>query len=201
MRRLFVFMLAVVLGAAGSVPACASGNANFLVGGRSADKDFFGRNDDQGVAGVMVDFGKESWPIHLCLSNMSSGSDEGGRKAGIEECAVGVMKIWEPKKGGAFRPFAGAGAAAVTAAFVTDVGEANLVESDSAPAFYVDGGVFWRTGRRFNIGAGVRFLTSADLEIGNATGDANYFQFHVMAGFGWPRRQKVAPVPPPPPNP
>jgi hypothetical protein len=182
----------VLLCAAGSVPAFGSGNADFLAGWRSADKDFFGPNDDMGVAGVMVDYGKDSWPIHLCLSTMSSGSDDSGRKAGITEYAVGVMKIWEPKKGGVFRPFAGAGAAAVTAAFVTDLGEANLVETDSAPALYVDGGVLWRTGQRFNIGAGVRFLTSADLTIGDDTGDVRFFQFHVMAGFGWPRRQKAA---------
>lgn len=198
MRRLLVVTLAVLLCAAGRAPAFASGNADFLVGARHANHDFWGEKDDQGVAGVVVDFGEDAWPIHLCLSTMSSGSDEGPGSASISEYAVGVMKIWEPKKGGVFRPFAGAGVAAVSAAFVTDLGDADLVRHDSAAAFYVDGGVLWRTGERFNIGAGVRFLTSGDIAIGNATGDADYFQIHVLAGFGWPRRQKTAPVSPPP---
>jgi hypothetical protein len=58
------------------------------------------------------------------------------------------------------------------------------------PAFYLDGGVFWRTGKRFNIGAGVRFLTGASLDIGNESADPDYLQLHVMAGFGWPRRER-----------
>jgi opacity protein-like surface antigen len=201
-RQHHVLVLTLLLVAVGSVPAFASGNASFLTGGRSTSHDFWGQKDDQGVGGVMVDFGKDNWPIHLCLSTMSSGSDKGPGSAGLSEYAVGIMKIWEVRKGGIFRPYAGAGVAAVSAAFVTDLGgNEDLVQHDGAGALYADGGVLWRTGKRFNIGAGVRFLISDDIQIGNATGDADYVQFHVLAGFGWPRRQKAAPLPPPPPNP
>jgi hypothetical protein len=192
----------LLLFAAGSVPAHADGNATFLTGGRRTNHDFWGQKDDQGVGGVMVDFGKDSWPIHLCLSTMSSGSDKGAGSAGISEYSVGIMKVWEVRKGGVFRPYAGAGVAAVSAAFVTDLGgKENLVRHDGAGALYADGGVLWRTGKRFNIGAGVRFLASDDIHIAGVTGDASYWQFHVMAGFGWPRRQKAAPPAPQPPNP
>lgn len=193
MRR-HVLVLTLMLCAAGSLPALASGNADFLVGGRSTSHDFWGQKDEQGVAGVMVDFGKDSWPIHLCLSTMSSGSDQGPGTGGINEFALGIMKIWEVRKGGIFRPYAGAGLAAVTASFTTDLGnDETLVQHDGAAAVYADAGVLWRTGKRFNIGAGMRFLASDSIEIAGDTGDASYLQFHVMAGFGWPRRQASQP--------
>ena len=77
--------------------------------------------------------------------------------------------------------------------FSTDVGGADLVQHDTTSAFYVDGGVFWRTGKRFNIGLGTRVMTLARGEIEGVRGDANYVQFHALAGFGWPRREKPRP--------
>jgi hypothetical protein len=181
--------LAAILFVVGAAPALAGGNANFLVGSRSAgDKDFWGSEQDQSVAGVIVDFGKEGWPIHLCLANMDSSSDDSSDGGHISEHDFGVMKVWEPQ--GAIRPYLGGGIAALTASFVSDVGSGDLVQHDATSAFYVDGGVFWRTGRRFNIGFGVRFMTRASVEIQGVRGDADYLQFHLLAGFGWPRREK-----------
>jgi hypothetical protein len=72
-HRLAAFAV-VLLSAAGTIPAYASGNANFLIGWRQlGDQDFWKPDDGQSVAGVMVDFGKDRWPIHLCLANMTWG--------------------------------------------------------------------------------------------------------------------------------
>jgi hypothetical protein len=188
-RRHTALAFVLLLLAAGTLPAMAGGNANFLLGNRIAgDKDFWGSRQDQMVAGILVDFGKEGWPIHLCLASMGSSSEENGITGSVDEYALGVMKVWEPRS--AIRPFVGAGLAAVTVSFITDTGSGDLVRHDTTSAFYVDGGVFWRTGRRFNIGAGVRFMTQARIEIQGVRGDANYSQFHVLAGWGWPRREK-----------
>jgi len=184
--------IATILFVAGASPALAGGNANFLVGARNAgDKDFWGSDQDQTVAGVIVDFGKEGWPIHICLANMDSSSDDNGDGGQISEYDLGVMKVWEPH--GAIRPYLGGGIAALTASFVIDVGSGDLVLHDTTSALYVDGGVFWRTGKRFNIGLGVRFMTQASVEIQGVRGDADYSQFHILAGFGWPRREKHQP--------
>lgn len=106
----------------------------------------------------------------------------------MSEYAIGVVKVWEPK--GAIRPFVGGGVAAVRAILTEDAVTVELVRHDTTSAFYLDGGVFWRTGRRFNIGLGTRLMSLARMEIGGTRFDANYLQVHVLAGFGWPRREK-----------
>lgn len=182
-------VLAAILFVLGIAPALAGGNANFLLGPRNAsDGDFWGEEDDQMVAGIMVDFGREGWPIHICLSNMDSISDDDGVTGQISEYAVGVMKVWEPRS--SIRPYVGGGIALVQAAFVIDVSAGELVQHDSTSGFYVDGGVFWRTGKRFNIGFGARFMTQASVDIEGFEGDADYAQVHLLAGWGWPRRER-----------
>lgn len=195
MRRPHVVVITALLLAAGALPAMAGGNANFLLGARSAgDEEFWGDEQDQSVAGIMVDFGYEGWPIHICLANMDSSSDNDDNDATISEYSVGVLKVWEGK--GTIRPYVGGGVAALTASFSTDVGIGDLVQHDSTGGLYIDGGVFWRTGARFNIGLGVRVMTLADVEIQGVRGDADYTQIHILAGWGWPRRDRSAPTPP-----
>lgn len=199
MRTHRALVLVLLSCAAGTLPAFAGGNANFLLGNRyTEDTNFWDEDEDQTVAGVMVDFGREGWPIHLCLANMDSWSSDTGARTGIiSEIAFGIMKVWE--SAGAVRPYVGGGLAAVHAAFETDVAGGDLVRDDTAPGLYVDGGVFWRTGRRFNIGLGVRYMALTDVEIQDVSGDADYLQIHMLGGFGWPRREKrPAPTSEPP---
>lgn len=187
-----VVVLLVLLAILGARPAVAGGNANFLLGSRTlGDEEFWGRDQDQTAAGVIVDFGRQGWPIHIALSNMDSSScGDCSQHSAVSEYAIGIVKVWEPK--GTIRPFVGAGAAAVRAIFSEEAGGADLVRHDTTSAFYFDGGVFWRTGRRFNIGLGTRLMSLARMEIGGTRFDANYLQVHALAGFGWPRREKPA---------
>lgn len=196
MRRYLAVVLTAFLVAAGTLPALAGGNANFLLGVRNAgSEEFWGDDQDQDAVGVMVDFGRAGWPIHICLADMHSSSGDESHSGEVSERSIGVMKLWEPES--SIRPYVGAGLAALTASFVDDVGLGDLVQHDSTSAFYIDGGVFWRTGERFNIGFGVRFMTQAGIEIQGVRGDANYAQAHILAGFGWPRRERRTPAPPP----
>ena len=189
MRKPLSAALVVLIAGVCGAPALAGGNANFLVGGRSVgDEDFWGDNQDQTASGVIVDFGKQGWPIHIALANIDSSSESSDVTGTVSEISIGIMKVWEPQ--GTTRPYVGTGVAAVRAVFTDDVGGGDLVLHDTTSAFYVDAGVFWRTGRRFNIGLGTRFMTQARVEIQGIRGDANYVQFHALAGFGWPRREK-----------
>lgn len=194
MHRHRALVLTALLIAAGTLPAIAGGNANFLLGHRSVgDEDFWGEDQDQTVAGIMVDFGREGWPIHLCLATMDSSSSDGSSVTRqVSEFALGVIKVWEPQS--AVRPYLGGGLAAVSASFVIDVANGHLVQDDTTSGFYVDGGVFWRTGERFNIGLGARFMTQAKIELEGVRGEADYSQFHLMLGWGWPRREKSTPA-------
>lgn len=190
-------LLALLL-APGAGRAFADGNANFLIGTRHLADNNFWWSDNQTVAGVMVDFGRAGWPIHLSLASMSSSHSPDWGTESIDEYSVGVMKVWEPKS--AIRPFVGAGIAAVRASVTFDQSGGHLVRDDTSPGGYVDAGVFWRTGRRFNIGFGARLMTLTSVEFQSARGDsgnANYLQLHILAGWGWPRRERRLPASPP----
>jgi len=189
MRRLFVPASIVLLSFAGAVPAVAGGNANFVLGPRSVGgHDFWRSEGHQSAAGVIVDFGKENWPIHIALADIDSTSGSDNFHAAVSERALGVMKVWEFQS--AVRPYLGAGVALVRGSFTTETSTGDLVQDDSTVGYCFDGGVFWRTGRRFNIGFGARLMTGTGLEIQGVDGDADYHQYHILAGFGWPRREK-----------
>ena len=63
------------------------------------------------MLGVLVDFGKENWPIHIALASMDSTSESSDVTGTVSELALGVTKVWEPQR--IVRPYVGAGVAAV----------------------------------------------------------------------------------------
>jgi hypothetical protein len=72
--------------------------------------------------------------------------------------------------------------------FEVDLGGPDLQFDDDAIGLWVDGGVLWRLGKRFNLGFEGRF-TKAELEadIGGQSFDVEGGGFHVgmLLGFGW----------------
>ena len=187
--RSLALMIVLAIAAA---PALAEGNANFLIGGRQLDEDQWDPLDQQGVVGVTVDFGGADWPIHLETGFYGSSDDEndfGGPfdvevTGSVAEVFFGVNKTWEP--GERIRPFVGGGLADVIADLEIDTAIGDTDDDDSSLGAYVHGGVFWRLGKRFNIGLDARIVTGTDITLFTEDGDADYFQGGLVLGFGWP---------------
>ena len=178
------FVLAMV---AAATPALAEGNANFVLGGRWLDEDEWEPVEEQGVFGVTVDFGKASWPVHLAAGFMVSSKDEDEGAVDItgtvSELSFGVLKLWEE---GNVHPYVGGGLAAVSGEVEVEGPGGDASADASSGAIYAQGGVFWRIGRRFNIGGDVRVLFGSDLEDDGFERDADYFQLGLLLGWGWP---------------
>jgi hypothetical protein len=83
-------------------------------------------------------------------------------------------------------PFVVGGLAFVLATAEVQSGFWWVDDDDSSGAVYAQGGIFWRLGRRFNIGVDARLLTGSEIELFGEKGDADYFQFGLLLGFGWP---------------
>jgi len=174
----------VLLVAALGTPASAGGNANFILGGRSlSDGANWGSFDSQSVFAADVDFSVGNWPVNLEAGVQASEKEEsffGTNVTGsVTELFVGVNRTWDHGK---MHPFVGGGAASVTAGF--DGG--GVSEDDTSAGFYIHGGVFWRIGRRINLGLDVRAMTGTSLTLFGLDGDADYTQGGLLLGWGWP---------------
>jgi len=179
-----------------ATPALADGNANFVLGARSLDEDFWTPTDSQAVFGVTVDFGGPQWPVNLAIGYYSSYDKDtalvdvgpvpstADLEGSVGELSFGVLKTW---KKGNVRPFLGGGASFVeaTGKFSAPGGFSDDDSSGSAGA-YVEGGVYWRLARRLNIGLHARIVGGSDVTLFGVDGNADYGQFGFLVGWGWP---------------
>lgn len=196
-------LLPLVLLAAASPAAASRGNANFVLGSRALQDDsFWEPNETHQVFGATVSFGADDWPIDLAagtylsarertiyFSDPDFGTIRGDFITALAEFTFGVQKTWAL---GAHRPYLGGGLASVGAAAEFDgPGGADVDDVDQSAGIYVEGGIFWRLGSRFNIGLHTRGLFATDVEFDfdgpiTARGDADYVQAGLILGWGWP---------------
>jgi len=209
----------VVLLVAGSSAAYAETNLNFVLGKKLLDSDDWPVGDNQGALAFLSTFGPESWPVQVAIDVMASGmaghtfeiSRPGVEIRGEEiiqstvELDVGVRKIW---RAGRARPFAGGGLAVIwgrqdRGIFLPppfdihgDEGialpTAIVSEEDTAPGVWVDGGVFWRLGRKFNLGLEARF-SSAELGFRGRDVQAGGVSLGLILGWGWGGGARIIP--------
>ena len=181
----------------------AGGNANFILGSRGLDGDFWGETDSQGVFGVQVDFGPDKWPVKVALGLSVSAAesddfgcvfcgidDHDGPILGARSLTSGVFEfssgvLYQPRKERMTRPYVGGGLAFIGAGQEVSRGLVVVDDDDTTVGFYVNGGVTWRLGKRFNIGVDARVVTGTSLELFGKKGDANYGQLGLVLGWGW----------------
>jgi hypothetical protein len=210
LRSLALLALPLLL----STPALAGSEVNFFGGEKSLDLEL-GPSDavlspleDQTEFGVLFTWAGADWPVSLAVDILLSDEDVGESysyyyagynynlsatvKAEVREINLGVRKYWG---GGKFQGYVGGGPAIIN----VDVSIAgsvtggpvplNLAESDDDAGFvyWLNGGVVWRIGRRFNAGVDVR-LSNADVEIFPDPSEDNEFDgggTHIGAFFGF----------------
>jgi len=170
----------------------------------------------QGAAGFTADLGKPRWPVRFSFGFFQSrGNDEDSvrtrvsfpstgtfladvdleLKSVLTEMSFGVLKSW--RKDSATRPFVEGGLTMMRATLQTTVrvkGSGNSLdlsedEQDSEFGFYVQTGVLWRIGPRFNLGVNARAVLGSKLEVKGLRpidGSADYVQAALSVGWGWP---------------
>ncbi|UCF67741.1 MAG: hypothetical protein JSV80_00075 [Acidobacteriota bacterium] len=197
MRKRTVLLVALALAAVSihaSLPAHAEGNVNFILGQKSLDDDGWGRLDEHAEIGVLVTFGEEDWPVHIAIDFIATADTITtvpiGSRLDIEaftsELGVGVRKIWKKDN---LRPFVGGGVAMIGGELdFIDTRGVSFGEDDQALGLWVDGGVFWRLGKKFNIGFDVR-ISRAEIEL-RPFGDrvdvkAGGDHIGLLLGWGW----------------
>jgi len=191
-------------------PALAD-DANLLYGRKSLSEGVFDTAgvDAQSQIGVAVtlDF---QWPVALAVDLLSSSDDQTDRfdtgpdswlaySTSVDslELNVGARKLWERK---VLKPYVGGGLAWIqldvrqTESGVLDPGgsysDVLRDDSDSGLGFWLDAGLVYRLGRRFNVGLDVRYSNASaklspvgDLE--GLTVDAGGMHYGILLGYHW----------------
>lgn len=200
-----VLAVSVVAGALFFLPtaAAAQGHVHFLGGMYTLnDDDETDPLDDLTQVGAQVSFGPADWPVMLAVDLLFATGDDSTTESGgpgfsadidieldVTELAVGVRKIWGESSA---RPFIGGGLDFVQAdatfdvTFRTPLGSVSFDEDedDNAIGLWVQGGVFWRLGSRFELGGQVRYNT-AEVEADGEDIDVGGFGYGVILGWGW----------------
>jgi hypothetical protein len=202
MKRLsLLFVMVLVTTTAFMSTARAEGNANFILGLRLLDEEFWQPVDDQLSIGVNVDWGSVGDPIRLAAGLHYSEDKEIGpgpglfgflstvteAKGSILEVSFGIEKIWINRRS-SVRPYIGGGLAWVNADY--EVVRTGIRASDSSAGYYVHGGIFWATRPHgpevsFNYGFELRMVGGTDIDLGGLSADADYLQLGFLFGLGW----------------
>jgi len=201
----------VLVSATGWAPVRAETNLNFVLGGKFLDSDDWPVEDSLGSLAFLSTFGPRSWPVQVAIDVVGSGTAEDSfnvSRPGIEirgeevvqstfELDIGVRKIWRL---GNARPFVGGGLAIIWAQQERAIflpsppdhrGDEYLLrppvivsDSDEAPGGWVDGGIFWRLGKRFNLGLEARF-SAAEVSLRGQDVQAGGVSLGLILGWGW----------------
>jgi len=193
--------VALVLGLAVFSPteSLAGGNANVIIGKRAASGQW-SPVDGQRMLGAAVDWGMDDWPVHLAWGlNVSADETDdywnGQYSAALTELSFGLL--WLPIRDRSFRPYVGAGIASVFADLEIDRddGDEQFDIDDYDFGYYVNAGMYWRLGSRFNLGLDLRYGWGArfDLILTYPSGvyrekdfvEGDYLAYSLLLGFGW----------------
>ncbi len=184
-----LILIAVVLLAFGLVVprAFAAGNMNFFLGSKALDENDWEPVESQGEFGIMIDFGGESWPVHLAVDLMVSATEETvgwfDYKGATTELDIGIRKPFDI---GNMHPFVGGGIGFMSGAYeVGGIGECD----GSGTGFWADAGIYWTLGTSFNLGFDAR-VSSADAEFtctggGTVDVDVGGGHFGLILGYHW----------------
>lgn len=187
---MFARTLAIVCTAAFLVTSTAAaesrGNLLLLYGRKALESSELQPVDRQEEFGVLLSLGRNDWPIFIAVDVLTANSEgepnpELTGVAAIEgtyEVAFGVRGIWGS---GATHPYLGAGVALLGAEVRRPPVQVDPDTDDRALGPWVGGGVFWRLGRRFNLGVDARW-SAAEIVPQEFFGGSDEDQFKI-GGF------------------
>jgi hypothetical protein len=181
-------IVSVLLALLAAPSAYAGGSVNFILGQKMLDDTDWEELDSQTEFGALITFGKD-WPVGIAIDLIASTDDttiEGVKVDGsTTEIDIGVRKVWERDN---MRPFFGGGVAFVNGEIEGSAMGITIKSDDDGVGLWVDGGIFWRLGKRFNLGFEAR-ITRAEIEpsVLGETFDVEAGGEHIglLLGWGW----------------
>jgi opacity protein-like surface antigen len=186
---------AIVLTGLLAPAAEAGGNLNLVLGQKEQDKSFSDTEkvQEQDLLGLMFDWGSEGWPVNFAIDIMSSSkdSDDNDFNVNVDGSTLvidgGVR--WYFLKDRTWEPYVGGGLSYISAEVDTDGTSNDLEFDDSAVGYWINGGIKWVLGERFNLGGDIRW-DKAELDVEDGLGNSRDIEagglgYGVLLGFRW----------------
>jgi hypothetical protein len=189
-----VTAVAVALAPSTAIAGNGEGSVHFFLGGKSLDSDDWGDLDNQSAFGVEMSWGNTDWPVSIATDLFVSGTVD-DRPTDFDligvtsEIDIGVRKFFEI---GRTRPYVGGGIAFGGGAVIFSCLDNFPFDCDdeddqgNGVGAWLNGGVVWRLGKKFDIGFSLRWST-VDAGIFARDRDAGGFQYGLVLGWGWPK--------------
>lgn len=173
-----------------SVPAVAgefTGSANFVLGQKILSENDWEPIEEQPAGAAELTWGSSDWPIMLATDFVYSVDDEESSGLDVDgstlEIGVGIRETLQA--GSNFNYYLGAGIGLIRADVEVETSSGEVEDDDVAGSYWLNAGVYWRLGSRFNLGAGARYsygkadIDEEDIRVGG-------FHYGLLLGWGWP---------------
>jgi hypothetical protein len=194
MKRWFVSILILWAAAVAAAPLFAAEvnlNVYPFSWRKMGDSTLWDEVDDQYSLGGMVDFGAKGSALHAVVGlHTGVGAQDFSNPlindllATESELSFGLAGVWHLKNGTC--PYVSGGLSFVNAELKVDLPGGEVSDNDESLGFFVEGGVYWRLGKHFNLGMYGRVLGGTSLTLFGTDGDADYWEFGPMIGWSWP---------------
>ena len=177
--------------AAMTAPGAWAGDLHVLYGRRTVNDDFDPVNE-QRPHGVQWFFGKPGH-VALLLAYFKADEDEGfidllavatREEVRFSELSVGFAKMWGM---GSVRSYLGVGATRLKVEEERTVVSTGIgvEDDDSITTVYGNGGLILRLGKNVEVGADLRYVPRAKLNLFGSDVDGDYKQYSGFVGLGW----------------
>jgi hypothetical protein len=189
-RNVKRLVLALFL-AAMTVPGAWAGDIHVLYGRRTVNDDF-DPVGGQRPHGVQWFIGKPGH-VALLLGYFKADEDDSyidllagvtREEARFSELSLGFAKMWGR---GSVRPYLGVGTTRLRVKDERTVVSTGIgvEDSDSITTVYGNGGLILRISKNIEVGADVRYVPRANLDLFGADVDGDYRQYSAFVGLGW----------------
>ncbi len=193
---LFFLLLALSLTFHNSAHAEGSwdGNVNLLLGSKALDdRDWLA--DEHGETGILFDFGRSDWPVHIAIDLLGSRGDFNGlayhpvdgivyvdEEVTTRELNLGVRHYF--KLSPTMHPYMGGGVALISLKADWSINSGAMMHDDGrGSGIWLNGGIVWRLDA-FNIGFDIRAsVADVDMALGDYSGGGGHAG--LLLGYHW----------------
>jgi len=164
-----------------------TGHVSAYLGHKSVDEDDWPNLDSQRSAGVISDFGKQSWPVSIAADLIFAGDTHKNGDiedtGGTMEMHLGARKVFTLGNS-ALSPYIGGGVAIVVSSLEYESAGVTVDDDDTAVGVWIGAGAYYAVTPHFSLGLDVRY-SKAEVNLFDMDRKAGGLNAGLTIGYHW----------------